>query len=74
MENKLSFDEVELNYILEAVQFLAEQKASGGDPHRAVYTAELENIEARILHFMVLDAVVRANPSQISQIKKILKL
>jgi len=52
MENKLSFDEVELNYILEAVQFLAEQKASGGDPHRAVYTAELENIEERILHFL----------------------
>jgi hypothetical protein len=73
MENKLFFDEVELNYILEAVQFLAEQKASGGDPHRAVYTAELENIEERILHYRVLLAVRRANPSQISQIKKILE-
>jgi len=52
MENKLTFDEVELNYILEAVQFLAEQKASVGDPHQAVYTAELENIEERILHFL----------------------
>jgi hypothetical protein len=54
MENKLTFDEVELNYILEAVQFLAEQKATRGDrvPAGAALPAELENIEKRILHFL----------------------
>ena len=52
MENKLSFDEVELNYILEAVRHFRERMPVALSFDRAVYTAELENIEGRILHFL----------------------
>ena len=46
---KLSFDEIELNYILEAVQHFRQQLPVALSFDRAVYTAELENIEGRIL-------------------------
>jgi hypothetical protein len=51
MESKLSFDEVELNYILEAVQHFREHGSIAGTD-MAVYSAELENIEDRILEFL----------------------
>jgi hypothetical protein len=60
MESKLSFDEVQLNYILEAVQYFRERMPVALSFDRAVYTAELENIEERILHF--LDGEVQSQP------------
>lgn len=53
MEDKdmLSFDEVDLNYILEAVQhFRQEGEILGSD--MAVYSGALEHIENRILSFL----------------------
>jgi len=52
MENKLSFDEVELNYIFEAVKYFRERMPVALSFDRAVYTAELEDIEERILEFL----------------------
>ena len=52
MESKLSFDEVELNYILETVKYFREHMPVALSFDRAVYTAELENIEDRILEFL----------------------
>ena len=52
MESKLSFDEVQLNYILEAVRHFRERMPVALSFDRAVYTAELENIEERILDFL----------------------
>ena len=49
METKLSFGEVELNYILEAVQYFRKEMPVALSFDRAVYEAELENIEGRIL-------------------------
>ena len=49
METKLNFGEVELNYILEAVQHFREHVVSGMEVGQAVYQAELVNIEERIL-------------------------
>ena len=49
METKLNFGEVELNYILEAVQYFREHVVSGMEFDRGVYQAELVNIEERIL-------------------------
>ena len=49
METKLNFGEVELNYILEAVQYFREHVVPGMEVGQAVYEAELENIEGRIL-------------------------
>ena len=49
MEIKLNFGEVELNYILEAVQYFREHVVSGMEFDRAVYQEELVNIEERIL-------------------------
>lgn len=52
MDDKLSFDEVQLNYILEAVQYFRAHMPVALSFDRAVYTAELENIEERILDFL----------------------
>jgi hypothetical protein len=51
MDDKLSFDEVELNYILEAVQYFRDHGSIAGTD-MAVYSTELDNIEERILDFL----------------------
>lgn len=51
MENKLTFDEIELNYILEAVQHFRERiptRPTGP----AVYEAALKDIEEKIARML----------------------
>lgn len=52
MENKLSFDEVELNYILDAVRLMVEHNSCSNDPHKIIIATELENIQKRISCFL----------------------
>lgn len=50
-KDELSFDEVELNYILESVRYFRDVKIIPST-ERAIYYAELDNLIERIEHFL----------------------